>query len=322
MAHNLATIQGRIAMAYSGESPWHNLGTQIPATTTLPDALHIANLDYGVSTEPLYLKDGREAPRVAVLREDGRILGTAGTGYRPIPNVEAFGIVEDLGLPFESAGALGAGEVAWLLLKNGGEQEITPGDKVKSYLLVSTSHDGTRSLAATLTNVRVVCQNTLNAVKEHATVSIRHTRSATDRMREAKRILEQYYRGIEATTKLYRTMAKTPMTADKLIGYWESVFPTKKVDAVAEMMADIAKAETSDTNRERQEVCAYLMEHGKGAAGPTVWGAYNAVTEYVDHVYPYRADGGERKNGMQSAVFGGGSVIRQKAWGAATSLLN
>jgi Domain of unknown function (DUF932) len=49
----------------------------------------------------------------------------------------------------------------------------------------------------------------------------------------------------------------------------------------------------------------------------TLWGALNAVTYYVDHVRSRRAGGR-----LDSAWFGAGSALKEKAWTAACNLLD
>lgn len=61
MAHNLATIGGRVAMAYQGETPWHQLGTRFPSIASIEQALTGASLDWTVRLEDLALvSDGRK----------------------------------------------------------------------------------------------------------------------------------------------------------------------------------------------------------------------------------------------------------------------
>ncbi len=55
-----------------------------------------------------------------------------------------------------------------------------------------------------------------------------------------------------------------------------------------------------------REECMVLHETGKGSdmARGTLWGAYNAVTEYVDHHKEYR---GEAEGRFASTMLGGGA---------------
>ena len=48
MAHNVEIIDGKAQMAYSGEVPWHGLGTEVPADLTPEQMLEAAGLNWEV----------------------------------------------------------------------------------------------------------------------------------------------------------------------------------------------------------------------------------------------------------------------------------
>ena len=58
--------------------------------------------------------------------------------------------------------------------------EVTKGDPIERYILLTNSHDGSGSVMALMTPVRVVCWNTLSAAISGAKnlVKIRHTKNA------------------------------------------------------------------------------------------------------------------------------------------------
>src|SRR5262249_32939093 len=123
MAHNLATTNGKTAMMYTGEVPWHNLGTKLDQPATAREAIEAARLNYRVDLKPLNTDDGTIVPqRKAVVRTDtGKVLGVVGNSYVPVQNYQAFGfldaVVAEGGLRYHTAGALGNGERIWMLAK-------------------------------------------------------------------------------------------------------------------------------------------------------------------------------------------------------------
>ncbi len=156
MVHNLAETNGRTAMMYTGESPWHRLGTKLDNPATAEEAIIAAGLDYDVMLADLQTTGGLAVPhRKAVIRSDNySVLGVVGNNYLPIQNKECFtfldSVVADGALRYHTAGALGKGERIWLLAKLPDQIRIKNSEDVTDkYLLLSNSHDGTSSLLKT-----------------------------------------------------------------------------------------------------------------------------------------------------------------------------
>lgn len=96
MAHDLATRNGRTAMAYFGEARWYRLGTKLDNPPIAAEAIEAAGLDYRAELVPLRTDEGISVPeRKAVIRSDTRkVLGVVGNGYVPIQNAERFSFVD------------------------------------------------------------------------------------------------------------------------------------------------------------------------------------------------------------------------------------
>src|SRR5690606_63418 len=64
-------------------------------------------------------------------------------------------------------------------------------DVTEKYIFLTTSHDGSGSITAAFTPVRIVCQNTLNASLRNMSnvLRIRHTSGAKQRLDEAHRVM-------------------------------------------------------------------------------------------------------------------------------------
>ncbi|CAA9199500.1 hypothetical protein FLACOL7796_02752 [Flavobacterium collinsii] len=64
-------------------------------------------------------------------------------------------------------------------------------DLIEKYLFLTTSHDGSGSITAAFTPIRIVCANTLNAAMHNKTntVRIRHTSNAKQRLGQAHKVM-------------------------------------------------------------------------------------------------------------------------------------
>lgn len=330
MAHNLANIGGRYAMAYQGATPWHQLGQKLGRLTDVDAALDAAGLRYTVQLEPIYLADGRKVDgRQAALRLTGDSspavqLGTVGDAYTVVQNVDAAAIMRplvDMGATIDAAGALGNGEKVWLLANMG--QTITPvaGDDVRGYFLLHWSHNGETGVIGSCTGIRVVCQNTLDmaaASAKSVAVALRHTTNVGARVDQAAALMKRFSQALKETGDTFAQMARKGLTAAQVAAYIETVIPADG-------------AIVSPVVRSRRDTIAKLVFGGRGAdvangeMAPGVasaWAAYNAVTEYFDHVRPAEAKsaaGVARAN--SSAVFGGNAAIKASALVVARQLV-
>jgi phage/plasmid-like protein (TIGR03299 family) len=340
MAHNLAEINGRVAMAYQGETPWHKLGTRMPAGQIgVAAALIAAGLDWTVSLRTMHVIDRDDENaltttlvpnRKAVMRDtDGKILSTVSGSYKTIQYPEAFGIfqpaVEEFGLTVEAAGALGQGEKAWMLFKLPENLEVTPGDHVNGYGVAIAGHDGSTAFEFRPTPIRVVCQNTLQAAIGHGgakgrVFGIAHIGNTVKAVAKAKELVRDVLAAMTESGTTFTQMARKRMTPEEVIGFIESVFPANKENVITPQIA------------ERRQQVSELIWRGNGAelamqetgGEPNPWACYNAVTEYFDHVYTAdepqtrdrrsagkRADAQKRRNA--SALFGSAADIKALA---------
>jgi phage/plasmid-like protein (TIGR03299 family) len=341
--HNIAVINGREAMSYSGIPPWHELGAELTRVDSVETALAEANLDWNVSKHPVYLSGneltndpeglepngrfllGNEIKDIkAVVRDiDSEILGTVGSRYQLIQNAEAFAplqyAIDNYGATIETAGALGKGDRVWMLLKLASHSlEVSPGDVIEPYFLVSNSHTRERSqtLTARFTPVRVVCQNTLDAATSASSVadiSIRHTASAQGRLAEIERLVESVLIQHTSTVEVYQQLQQQPISIVDMAEFLLEVWPVPADDQLAEMQ--ILREDYKPTEEHYRRNSLFLFQNGNGheLAGSTAFGAYQAITELVDHAAVMRLDGKRKTQGSMSALFGTGAVTKKRA---------
>ena len=319
MPHDIATTNGRPAIAYFGETPWHRLGTRLDQPATAAEAIGAAGLNYRVELQPLQTDQWLDVPqRKAVVRTDTEVvLGVVGNSYQPIQNHQCFGfldsVVADGQLRYHTAGALGRGERIWMLAKIPGEIRI--GDSVdvtEKFLLLSNSHDGTSALRVFFTPIRVVCANTLAMAERRGYrqgVSIHHKGDLEAKIAEAQEILGLAKRFFDDASEKINRLASYYPTREQLDSYFRSLYPDREEGSNARVQ------------KTRSDLF-HLFEHGRGQNIPetrlTAWSAFNAVAEHVDY---YRSTRGRSQvhrdnTRLKSAWFGSGARLKSDAWQA------
>lgn len=324
MAHNLATTNGKSAFAYCGEAPWHGLGRQLDAPATAQEAITAAGLDYEVQMTPIATYDGLTVEgRRAVVRYDRQeVLGVVSDRYVPVQNRQAFGfldaVVADGGLRYHTAGALGKGEKVFLLAKLPHSIRVKNSDDlVDKYLLLSNAHDGSAALRVFFTPIRVVCQNTLSTAERQGRgqgVSVLHKGNLEGKIREAQEVLGLARRFFDDAAAVIDRLAGHSPTSTQLAAYFQELYPDPQEGK------DNARALKTRSDLQR------LFEEGVGHDQPgvkgTTWAAYNAVTEYVDHVRMARGrdDRDRASRRLDSIWFGGGAKVKARAWDLALEM--
>jgi len=82
---------------------------------------------------------------------------------------------------------------------------------------------------------------------------------------------------------------------------------------------DAAAIEAARNSRAYRRILELFKGEGMGAkmAGKTLWGAVNAVTQYIDF-----ERGKHRETGLDAAWFGDGAVLKERAFAMAQELVS
>ena len=117
---------------------------------------------------------------------------------------------------------------------------------------------------------------------------------------------------------VWRRMAATSIDRHALADFVRATFGIPTWVEAFEAEGDTAKADKASKMPRCWDDLQRLFESGQGAEHHrgTVWGAYNAVTEWVDH-----ERGRSEDTRLASSWWGEGSKIRERASGAAAKLV-
>lgn len=299
MAHEIARINNTDSV-YTGRNivAWHRLGKTINGLATWQEAIKYANLNWPVEKQDLYDKTGKPVAHGMFRKDTSDIfLGTVGERYTPIQNEDMFRFVDYLvgagEAIYDTAGALGNGENVFCTVHLPSAGYNVRGDKHESYLLFRSSHDGSVSAQTLLTDVRVVCQNTLNMALNAGKniIKIKHTTNSQEKLKQVKSLMGNTIKTLEGLQERMTFLSDKEPTNKNL----RSIFNTLYTEDEGGLST---KAKNSI------EAILELYNHNEKSA----YGLFNAFTEYVDHV---RSTKGDVLIGRaESALFGSGNKVK------------
>jgi len=331
MAHliNFDERKGTHSFASNSEKAWHGLGQVVEKAMTAAEAIELANLDYEVGKTTIHAKIENDVTlyeqfddKFATYRKDNNVpLGIVGSRYEIIQNKDAFGffdaIIDAQEAIFETAGALGKGERIFVTAKLP-EDMLVGGEECNKYIILTNSHDGTSSIVAGFTNVRIVCNNTLQAALRGLTnkVLIEHRTGAKERLSEAYKVMGIASKYMQEVEGIFNQMAKTNISDENLQKYIMDVMQPEYKALKSE-----EEKEKISTRFKNQVVSIYdfALSHPTqqtNAARGTVWGAYNAISGYYNYIQKYKNE--EQK--FNSQMFGNGNNKILKAFQIANEL--
>lgn len=330
MAHqlNFDKITGRWSFASNQEKAWHGLGQIVDKAMTAEEAIKNANLDYEVSKAPIAYTTSNSITNeiesvYATYRVDNNdYLGLVRSRYEIVQNREAFSffdsIIHEGEAIFETAGVLGNGERIFLLAKLP-EDFLIGGEKIEKYILLTNSHDGSSSVVAGMTNVRVVCNNTLQAALRglENRVSIKHTNGVQNRLAEAHKVMGIASKYNQQVEEIFNRMTDVKMTEGEYRDYFFKILAPEFKPTTTKQQAEVSTYLKNVVEATTQFALTHPTQTTDAANG-TLWGAYNAISGYYNYIKSY--DSQEKK--FASQFFGTASNKMVKSFNEALIILN
>jgi phage/plasmid-like protein (TIGR03299 family) len=303
MAHelNYNKAKGTYSFAAANEPAWHGLGQIVKGMMTAEEAIKNANLDYEVQkakvsfTSKDQILNDVEGYYATYRTDDNSYLGMVKSRYSVVQNKDAFAFFDSLisadEAVFESAGALGRGERIFLLAKLPDDIKVG-GEVIDKYILLMNSHDGSSSVIAGMTNIRVVCNNTLQAALGglENRISISHTSTANERLKEAYKVMKLESDYSKQVGDMFNRMTDVKMSSDEYIKFFEKVYTPEysKVPLTEEEKNDMSTRTKNMIDVTFQFSQVHPTQQTSEATN-TLWGAYNAVSGYYNYIKDYKS---------------------------------
>jgi phage/plasmid-like protein (TIGR03299 family) len=282
---------------------WLNIQHDIPAWNayiphpSIPDAF-IKNPELTDITVPGFKMNVRD--------KDNTVMGFVSDVYKPIQNYEAFDFLDNI---------VGSGNGVYhsaMCLYNKYNRptriaitmELKPievlNDKINNYLVISHSHDGLNAVKVFVTPVRVVCHNTLTLATEQVERdgkkapkrywSTKHTGDIEAKLQKAQETLELYNEYVAVLPEIAETMHGINLYDEEVEQLLDYLFPDDGTAGKSRM------SNNADTMRTKIKL-SYCDPSGDAYKFyGTGWGMYQAVTNVIEHINPFRNTGSARAN--------------------------
>ncbi|MGM8061707.1 DUF932 domain-containing protein [Vogesella indigofera] len=312
------------SMAFVGATPWHGLGNQLTEQQPVDVWLHEAGMNWTLESSDVLFNVSKDGMHIR-LHRDAKVLFRSDTlaplsvvspRYKVVQPHEVLHFYNDLvhagGFELETAGVLKGGRKLWALARTGQDTLLKGGDRVKAYLLLATSCDGTLCTTAQFTSVRVVCNNTLQMAVGETRGAVKVPHSTVFDPQAVKESLGIGLSSWDHFIGDIKALSRRPVSPEEARQYFAELLDEPLPE----------DEEGTVTSRAMQQLSLLYGGGGLGSqlssSRNTAWGLVNAVTEYVDH----RRRARSQDYRLDSAWFGQGAQLKDKALQRALALLD
>ncbi len=311
-------------MAFVNEVPWHGLGNQLTAKQPIEIWQKQSGMDFEIIETPVRFMTESAGSLGAIMsfpeqkvlyRSDTKApLSVVSNRYQVVQPKQILEFYRDLteisGFELETAGVLKGGRKVWALAKTNQSSTLKGNDTVNGYILLATACDGTLATTAQFTSIRVVCNNTLAIALANGTGAVKVSHSTAFDPDVVKQKLGISISSFGSFMYQMKNLSERKVKNHEASNYFLRVFndPSNPTATVI-------------NERAMAKVQALFDGHGKGSelnsSKGTAFGLLNAVTEYVDHEKRARST----DHRLESAWFGAGATLKQKALDQALQLI-
>lgn len=260
------------------------------------------------------------------------VLGVVGNRYEPVQNYVAIDFIfnvlnnQDIIHPkdiiIETAGVLGKGERIFVTAKL--PDFIIAKDLINNYILFTTTHDGSGSITACFTDIRVVCNNTLNMALRGCTnkMTFKHTRNVNKRLNEGPNLMRNAIIYKNTLVETLEPLSKIEVKERDAIEFIQDLFLNEEQANYVKSKGSFFNINNGDemiatkTLNKMKDAITYI-ERGAGQDynyGTALW-LYNGITSYINNGINYKSN----EDKFNSIMDGVGAKLNQKSYNLITS---
>lgn len=241
------------------------------------ETLEATGTNWTAQKLPLISVCGKDTGSFGMFRSDNsQWLGTVKERYEPMQNSRLLELLVDatgmLNLDVTNGGVLRQGSKIYYQMQL--QDEFVGKSAIKRHITAINSHDGSSSIAFGSTNTVVVCQNTFYKVHREME-KVKHTISADGRVEAMAANLKRTINSDILMMDDFKRMADLEMKdeiVERVIRNMFSIDPSKQ------------QTEVSSRKFNQVNEFAGALKTEIELEGKTIWGLFNAVTRYTNHI--------------------------------------
>lgn len=258
------------------------------------------NLDFRIEKEQLISATGRPTSFYGLFNDKtGECINSVKEGYTVSQNDEVVELVlrgmEGFGeLSVSKAGSLNGGRKVFIQLGIEG-MSIVGEERIKRYVTVIDSNDGSTGLSVGIGELVMSCQNQFFKFYKSGQSKLRHTTSLTQRIKEIPFLIESALSESLKLTETYRQFQSTPVTrklADEMVKYILGFDKNMSIKSESEMSTRSLNAMDSLYNH---------IEKETNQKGLNLFGLFSGVTSWTTH----EKSAPRRENGREESIMTG-----------------
>ncbi len=280
-------------------------------------------LDFRIEKAPMFAMNasGEQVPSPyfgLINSKTNEVINTVKVGYNVSQNDEIVELVlrgmRRFGSQLEvtKAGSLNGGRKVFIQLGIEGDG-VVGDDRIKRYVTVIDSNDGSTSLSVGIGDLTMSCQNQFWKFYKAGDAKFRHTATLADKINSIPRLIEIALGESIKQVERYKRFVSTPVTKDLADRMVKEILGYDRVyTSVKELSTKSARAIN------KMDKLYAQIEREMAQKGNNVWGLHSGVTRYTT----YDLSTPKRENGkIESGLIGGGYKMNQKSLSFAETLV-
>ena len=308
------------------------LGTFVPERASATEAFAIAGLNWTAEKRPVFYMgpDGPlESPdHCSIVRSDNdALLGIHGTAYTPVQNNALINLLDYLreDIHLETVLSIRNGRRVFATATINTESEVVPGDRVRRYLHLFNSHDGSSGFGVFFSDVRLACANQLNYLTGRAATAAaasgtglrrKHTSSVTEFARQLPQLIDIERRTFANSIDELRALTSIKLTPEIARRVLEATYADKLATPIRDKQTGDKRPRTLadlteiGTIRSHYSGTTGLGIHDIPGIAGTAYAFFNAITQHTTHDTGRASDSTERARARLEALWGGTAAKR------------